>query len=105
MIAIDVQRDRREATAEGASLWALLREDVRCVKSRNPAARHVIEIILTYPGVHAIIAHRLAHRLWRCGMCFPARFLSWFARLTTNVDIHPGATIGRGFSSIMAPAS
>jgi serine O-acetyltransferase len=78
-------------------LWRLWRDDVGCVKARDPAARNVVEILLTYPGVHAIIWHRLANRLWRSGFKFPARFLSWFARLATNVDIHPGATIGRNF--------
>jgi serine O-acetyltransferase len=79
------------------SLWGLWAEDVGCVKARDPAARNTFEILLTYPGVHAIVWHRLANRLWRSGLKFPARFLSWFARLVTNVDIHPGATIGRGF--------
>ncbi len=78
-------------------LLRLWRDDVGCVKARDPAARNVVEILLTYPGVHAIIWHRLANRLWRSGFKFPARFLSWFARLATNVDIHPGATIGRNF--------
>src|SRR5271166_216952 len=80
-----------------SGLWRLWRDDVGCVKARDPAARNVVEILLTYPGVHAIIWHRLANRLWRSGFKFPARFLSWFARLATNVDIHPGATIGRNF--------
>jgi serine O-acetyltransferase len=74
-----------------------MREDVDCVKSRDPAARSTVEIILTYPGVHAIIYHRLANALWRRGWRFAARLLSWFARLVTNVDIHPGAAIGRRF--------
>ncbi len=89
--------ERNAEMAPSPSLWSLWRDDVACVKARDPAARNVMEILLTYPGVHAIISHRLAHRLWRRGFKFPARFLSWFARLTTNVDIHPGATIGRGF--------
>jgi serine O-acetyltransferase len=89
--------DRNAEMAPPHSLWRLWSDDVACVKARDPAARHVYEILLTYPGVHAIIWHRLAHRLWRGGFKFPARFLSWLARLTTNVDIHPGATIGRGF--------
>ncbi|HEY9215226.1 MAG TPA: serine O-acetyltransferase [Ancylobacter sp.] len=78
-------------------LWSQIREDVRCVKSRDPAARTTTEIVLTYPGVHAVIWHRIAHRLWRARGKFPARFISWFARLVTNVDIHPGARIGRRF--------
>lgn len=80
-----------------SSFLAQLREDVGCVKARDPAARHTFEILLTYPGVHAVIHHRIAHRLWRCGLRLPARFWSWFGRLVTNVDIHPGATIGRRF--------
>ncbi|WP_235867035.1 serine O-acetyltransferase [Roseibium marinum] len=79
------------------TLWSQLGEDIGCVKARDPAARHTYEIVLTYPGVHAVIAHRLANRLWTKGLRFPARFLSWFGRVLTNVDIHPGATIGRRF--------
>ncbi|MFG1277994.1 serine O-acetyltransferase [Xanthobacter autotrophicus] len=84
-------------TASALSVWRLIREDVDCVKSRDPAARNTVEIVLTYPGVHAVIWHRLASRLWRRGIKFPARFLSWLGRFLTNVDIHPGATIGRRF--------
>jgi serine O-acetyltransferase len=75
----------------------MMREDVLCVKARDPAAKHTLEIVLTYPGVHAIIHYRMANWLWRKGVRFPARLLSWFARLVTNVDIHPGATIGARF--------
>ena len=83
--------------ARPAGLWPLWRDDIACVKARDPAARNALEILLTYPGVHAIIWHRLSHRLWTAGLKFPARFLSWVARLLTNVDIHPGATIGSKF--------
>ncbi len=83
--------------AEQLSLLRLLREDLRCVKLRDPAARGELESLLTYPGVHAVIWHRLSNRLWRRGWRFPARFLSWLGRFLTNVDIHPGATIGRRF--------
>ncbi|MEI2384393.1 serine O-acetyltransferase [Breoghania sp. JC706] len=79
------------------SLWSQVREDVSCVAARDPAARNAVEIVLTYPGVHAVIWHRLSSRLWRGGFRFSARFLSWVSRLLTNVDIHPGATIGRRF--------
>jgi serine O-acetyltransferase len=78
-------------------LLRTLREDVACVKARDPAARFTLEILLTYPGVHAVMAHRVANRLWKAGARFPARVLSWLARTVTNVDIHPGATIGRRF--------
>lgn len=79
------------------SLLASIREDVACVKARDPAARFTAEIVLTYPGVHASVWHRLAHALWTRGRRFPARFVSWLGRFLTNVDIHPGATIGRRF--------
>ncbi len=78
-------------------LFALLREDVACVFHRDPAARSSFEVITTYPGVHAILMQRVAHRLWRAGLRYPARFLSWLARLFTNIDIHPGARLGRRF--------
>ncbi|MCJ1960844.1 serine O-acetyltransferase [Novosphingobium mangrovi (ex Hu et al. 2023)] len=79
------------------SLLVLLREDVGCVAARDPAANGALEVLLTYPGVHAIIWHRLAYALWQVGLRFPARFLGWLARLLTNVDIHPAASIGRRF--------
>lgn len=79
------------------SLFAMLREDIGCVAARDPAANNWLEVVLTYPGIHAIVWHRIANRLWHAKLRFPARFLSWFARLLTNVDIHPAATIGRRF--------
>ena len=78
-------------------LWATLKEDLACVFQRDPAARSTLEVLTTYPGVHAILTHRLAHRLWLGGWRFPARLLSFFGRTLTNVDIPPGATIGRRF--------
>jgi len=77
-----------------AKPFAQWREDIACVRSRDPAARGTLEIVLTYPGVHALFYYRLAHALWCAGARFAARLLSWFARLVTNIDIHPGATIG-----------
>lgn len=78
-------------------LFALMWGDVACVPQRDPAARSLLEVVLFYPGVHALIWHRIAHRLWQAGRKFAARGLSWFARLVTNIDIHPGATIGERF--------
>jgi serine O-acetyltransferase len=78
-------------------LWATLKEDLDCVFQRDPAARSTLEVLTTYPGVHALLTHRLSHRLWLSGWRFPARFLSFIGRMLTNVDIHPGATIGRRF--------
>jgi len=78
-------------------LLMLLKEDIDCVFQRDPAARSRFEVITTYPGVHAILMQRIANRLWLAGLHYPARLLSWLARLFTNIDIHPGATIGRRF--------
>jgi len=85
------------AAPRAPSLLRLIREDIGCVRLRDPAARGQLETLLIYPGVHAIIWHRVAHRLWRAGWRFPARLASWLSRFLTNVDIHPGATIGRRF--------
>lgn len=79
------------------SLLQQIRSDVACVRRRDPAARYTLEILLTYPGVHAVLCYRFANLLWRHRCRFLARLLSWFARLVSNVDIHPGATIGSGF--------
>lgn len=70
--------------------------DVRAILRNDPAARTVFEVLL-YPGLHAIMVHRLAHRLWRAGMPFVPRLLSQLARFFTGIEIHPGARIGRGF--------
>jgi serine O-acetyltransferase len=78
-------------------LLRLAREDIRCVFERDPAARTRFEVLTTYPGVHAIVLHRMAHGLWRRGFRYGARLLSFVARMFTHVDIHPGATIGRRF--------
>ncbi|WP_348770669.1 serine O-acetyltransferase [Azospirillum sp. TSO35-2] len=76
---------------------ALLREDVACVFDRDPAARNVVDVLTCYPGIHALVMHRVANAAWRRGLRWPARFLSYLARALTNIDIHPGATIGRRF--------
>lgn len=72
-------------------------EDINCVFDRDPAARHRFEIITTYPGVHALVFHRISHRLWRWKLKWLARWLAAFARWVTGIEIHPGATIGRRF--------
>jgi serine O-acetyltransferase len=77
------------------SLFAQWHEDVTCVFARDPAARSVIEILLTYSGVHSVLFHRITHRLWLANWKFTARFIAAFSKWLTHVDIHPGATIGR----------
>ncbi|HLN22981.1 MAG TPA: serine O-acetyltransferase [Patescibacteria group bacterium] len=79
------------------SLRATIKEDIDCVLERDPAARTRIEVLCTYPGIHALMIHRLSHALWKRHWLFTARFLSFLGRMITNIDIHPGATIGRRF--------
>lgn len=78
-------------------MFARIREDIDSVFARDPAARHTIEVLTTYPGLHAIWLHRISHWLWCRGLKWLARLLSTFARWLTGVEIHPGATIGRRF--------
>ncbi len=74
-----------------------LREDIACVFERDPAARNAFEVLTTYPGLHAVMMHRLSHGLWKRGFKWLARFVSNVARLFTGIEIHPGAQIGRRF--------
>ena len=78
-------------------MFERIREDIRCVFDRDPAARHALEILTCYPGVHAVLIHRFSHRLWRIGLKWAARFCSHLGRIFTGIEIHPGATIGRRF--------
>lgn len=74
-----------------------VREDVRVVFERDPAAKSVLEVILAYPGLHAVWMHRIAHRLYRRRWYTLARLISHVARFLTGIEIHPGARIGRRF--------
>jgi serine O-acetyltransferase len=77
---------------------ARLREDLEAARDRDPAVRSSAELLLGYPGLHAIWSHRLTHRMWqRPGLMLPARLISLWTRSFTGVEIHPGATIGRRF--------
>ena len=82
---------------ESLSFFKQWREDVACVFDRDPAARTTFEVLTTYPGVHAIMLHRISHQLWKYGLRYLPRFLAFLSRVFTNIDIHPGATIGRRF--------
>jgi serine O-acetyltransferase len=73
------------------------RDDLAVVFQRDPAARNFIEILMTYPGVHAVLLHRLAHRLWLLKLKLIARMVSHLGRLLTGIEIHPGAKIGQRF--------
>jgi len=83
--------------AQRASWWALLRADARCVRERDPAARSLLEVWTIYPGVHAIAMHRVAHALWQRGWRYLPRWLSFVARMFTQIDIHPAARIQARF--------
>ncbi|MCU7844631.1 MAG: serine O-acetyltransferase [Candidatus Thiodiazotropha sp. (ex Monitilora ramsayi)] len=73
------------------------KEDIQSVFERDPAARNTLEVLTAYPGVHALIFHRLSHRLWNLGLKWLARMLSHIGRWLTGIEIHPGAVIGRRF--------
>jgi serine O-acetyltransferase len=75
-------------------MFNTIREDVRCVLERDPAARHWFEVFTSYPGLHAVWMHRVAHALWTRRMKLPARWVSQLGRTLTGIEIHPGATIG-----------
>ncbi len=73
-----------------------LRADLAIIRQRDPAARGTLEILLCYPGFHALVVHRVSHRLWRLGLPLLPRLLSQVGRALTGVEIHPGARIGQG---------
>jgi serine O-acetyltransferase len=78
-------------------MWNTLRDDIRVVFDRDPAARNLWEVLLSYPGLHALIFYRLAHFLWLKGLRGLGRFVSHIGRFLTGIEIHPGAIIGRRF--------
>jgi len=77
------------------SFFHSVREDVATVFEADPAARSYLEVLICYPGLHAVWAHHLSHWLWRHGLRFLARLNSQFARLFTGIEIHPGAELGQ----------
>jgi serine O-acetyltransferase len=76
-------------------MFERIREDIAVVRERDPAARSRLEVLLCYPGIHALMLHRVAHRLWRSKLYTLARFVSHLSRILTGIEIHPGATLGR----------
>jgi len=78
-------------------MFERIKEDIHCTFERDPAARNAFEVLTTYPGIIAILMHRLSHWLWGRGLKWLARVLSNVARLFTGIEIHPGAQIGRRF--------
>jgi serine O-acetyltransferase len=78
-------------------MFRTIKEQVQTIFREDPAARSVLEILLCYPGFHAIVLHRLAHKLYRLGVPLLPRLISQFGRAVTGIEIHPGAKIGRRF--------
>ncbi|GAB6077118.1 serine O-acetyltransferase [Desulfurobacterium crinifex] len=78
-------------------MFKRIREDIKVVFERDPAARNIIEVLFCYPGLHAIWFHRIAHWLWIHNFRLLARIISHISRWLTGIEIHPGAKIGRRF--------
>ena len=89
-------RTAKDASKGARALCQSIREDVNAVRERDPAARSNAEVLLLYSGVHALIAHRIAHGLYLREHYFSARAISQISRAITGIEIHPGATIGKG---------
>jgi serine O-acetyltransferase len=86
-------------TKLGKALQAIkkeIKQDVEAIRQRDPAAKSDVEIVLLYSGLHAILAYRVSHKLYVSGHSFSARAVSQIARFFTGIEIHPGATIGKG---------
>ena len=74
-----------------------IRQDIKAIKERDPAARSTLEVLFCYPGLHALICHRVAHFFYRRGLILLSRLISHLSRFFTGIEIHPGAQIGEGF--------
>lgn len=72
-----------------------VKEDIKVIYDNDPAAKNLLEVLLCYPGLHALIAHRFAHRLYKWKMILIPRIISYVTRIFTGIEIHPGAVIGR----------
>jgi len=78
-------------------MFGRLKKDIKVVFERDPAAKTTLEVLLCYPGLHAVLMHRVAHFFYRRKLFLAARFISQFSRFFTGIEIHPGARIGEGF--------
>ena len=94
-----IRKNADQIPAAGKVIAAIdeIRDEVRVVKERDPAATSDLEVLLLYSGLHAVLAHKISHRLYKKGHFFSARAVSQAARAITGIEIHPGATIGKGF--------
>lgn len=78
-------------------MFKTLKNDIRTVFEKDPAARNLLEVIISYPGLHALWTHRIAHKFWKLGWRLLARLISQYNRFWTQIEIHPGAVIGKHF--------
>lgn len=78
-------------------IFKLIKQEIKTIKEKDPAAKSTLEIVLLYQGFHALILHRLAHKLYKLKVPFLPRFISQFSRFITGIEIHPGAQIGKNF--------
>ena len=94
-----IRKNADACPAAGKVIAAIdeIRDEVRVVRERDPAATSDLEVLLLYSGLHAVLAHKVSHRLYKKGHFFTARAVSQAARAITGIEIHPGATIGKGF--------
>ncbi len=95
--AVDTARRReRQLVGQICRVISEINSDIEAIRDRDPACKSKLEALLMYSGLHAILSHRLAHALYKRGHYFAARAVSQFSRFLTGIEIHPGATIGRG---------
>lgn len=94
---MQTQIESRIETKEESVMFSRMKEDIEVVFEQDPAARRVVEVVLTYAGLHAIWSHRVAHALFKRKLFFLARVVSQVSRFFTGIEIHPGAKIGRRF--------
>lgn len=79
------------------AIYIIFADEIKTVKDRDPAAKSALEVLLLYPGLHALVLYRIAHQLWKWEIPIIPRWLSQTARFLTGVEIHPGAQIGKSF--------
>ncbi len=96
MVANTLSTTSTATVIKQTHLLATLRHDVHSALERDPAARSSLEIVLVYPGLHALWGHRIAHWFWKHNHRLTGRLLSQLVRSLTGIEIHPGATIGQG---------
>ena len=78
-------------------IYIIFADEIKIIKGRDPAAKSTLEVLLLYPGLHALVAHRVSHQLWQWEAPIIPRWLSQYARFLTGIEIHPGAQIGKRF--------